>query len=147
MEGPETGFLVYFILAGGWVKVGYTEDVRERMKQLQTGNPFDLDLLLTLDFASESSARKAERKYRDWLGQDSVVSREWVSVERFVRCTPLRFRTAAEIVADFPSRKDLIDSALISRGYRRVTRLRLASTDLSYWKPVSKPIPVTGFLF
>lgn len=123
MEGPDIGYLVYFIRAGSWVKVGYTENVRERARQLQTGNPLQLDVMLTLPFESERSARKAERDYRNWLGANTAVSGEWVFVENDTTFNPIRLRHIRDIVAEHVPRKDLIDSVIESRGFRRVRNL------------------------
>lgn len=47
---------VYFALCGGFVKIGHTFDVTERMATLQTGNPHEIVLL-----ASVAGTRRSEQ--------------------------------------------------------------------------------------
>lgn len=42
--------ILYFIACGEYaVKIGFTEDIQQRMKSFQTGNPYDLKLLYMID--------------------------------------------------------------------------------------------------
>ena len=51
---------IYFIKCGDFVKIGKAKDVAARMKDLQIGNPYPLELLITIkeDFISEKDVHK-----------------------------------------------------------------------------------------
>lgn len=40
--------MIYFIQAGGFVKIGSTSDLAERLRTLQCANPMDLKVLATI---------------------------------------------------------------------------------------------------
>ena len=88
---------VYFITDGhGHIKIGKADDTYQRIKELQTGNPYKLTFLLTVFMNSISDAFELEQKlhakfakYRmegEWFEAGPVlelIDDETVSIGRF----------------------------------------------------------------
>jgi hypothetical protein len=71
-DGAETGSICYFIGSeAGPVKIGYSGDVRERLRRLQHGSPYRLRVLATAD---GGAAR--ERAYH-WQFRSAWSHGEW----------------------------------------------------------------------
>lgn len=68
----DTGF-IYFIQCQdtGPVKIGYTKNVKRRRNELQTGNPYELKILLSID-GSELWEKDLHYHFRDLL-----IRNEW----------------------------------------------------------------------
>ena len=63
--------MVYFIRQGEFIKIGFTESPRNRLSQLQTANPTNLEVLLIID-----GERDLEAKYHK-LFKDHAHRGEW----------------------------------------------------------------------
>jgi hypothetical protein len=74
VKASATGtHLVYFVQSKqGLVKIGYTQNLKNRMAGLGAGRV----LLRTIGFPSKAQALQAERAYHLWLGRDNSHS-EW----------------------------------------------------------------------
>jgi len=78
-----TGPLVYF-LGGvpGFVKIGFTADLQDRVRQLQPGSPFPLELLAHVAGASWAEERAyhrrfhAHRHYGEWFARAPEIEAE-----------------------------------------------------------------------
>ena len=71
---------VYFIRCGDYVKIGRSTNVRARLSELQTGNPYDLRLLATIPggYPLESSLRSrfsGEHHRGEWFYYSTSVRR------------------------------------------------------------------------
>jgi hypothetical protein len=57
---------IYFLHAGNYIKIGYSQDIHKRIKQLQTGSPFKLRLVLAIEggVKLEKQLHKKFNKYR-----------------------------------------------------------------------------------
>ena len=78
----QVGHFVYAISDGEWTKIGYSNNVRKRMRQLQTSNPRSLECVGASAFDTERQARAYERKVR-WLLRkhfNAQVRGEWINV-------------------------------------------------------------------
>ena len=78
---------VYFIQAGvnGAIKIGYTDNVGKRLKQIQTGNPHKLNLLKVVNggFDVESSIHKLFSEYRlegEWFTPSREIM-EYIDID------------------------------------------------------------------
>lgn len=119
MNGPDTGHVVYFAGAGQFVKVGYSANVLERMRDLQTSNPEKIVLLYTIGYESGAEARRDERYWRQQLKNVGREARgEWVGLPLLVRdYSKMRVYTIAELMAlPRASRKELIAEAIRTYG-------------------------------
>lgn len=58
--------MIYFITDGRYTKIGKADDPEKRLKELQTGNPFPLTLIKSIDgsFEEESNIHKSLSIYR-----------------------------------------------------------------------------------
>jgi hypothetical protein len=71
--------VIYFILAGHkTVKIGYSADPNVRLKDLATGNPFELKLLGTMpgQFATEKELHRIFDRFRlqgEWFRYDGQL--------------------------------------------------------------------------
>lgn len=63
--------MIYFIQAGKYVKIGYSKDPSQRLKELQTSNPVKLKLLAILPgwYTTEAEFHRVFARFR--------VNREW----------------------------------------------------------------------
>lgn len=91
------GSYVYFLTDDhGHIKIGKTNDMLTRMKELQTGNPYKLRILLTVGMRNEQEAFELEqtlhkefRKARmegEWFHAEPIVeflSQDKIEVKNF----------------------------------------------------------------
>ena len=63
--------MVYFIRQGEFIKIGFTESPLNRLSQLQTANPNNLEVLLIID-----GGRELEVKYHE-LFKEHIYRGEW----------------------------------------------------------------------
>lgn len=58
--------MIYFIRAKRHLKIGYSKDPYKRLKELQTGNPIKLEMLLVMEggFETEKALHDYYSKYR-----------------------------------------------------------------------------------
>ncbi len=74
---------VYIIQSGfkekAPVKVGMSDDPNKRIKQLQTGNPLELRLLLSIKCTSRDHAYNLERTLHTLLSSNNIMN-EWFSI-------------------------------------------------------------------
>lgn len=68
---PDAPGLVYFLYCGGYIKIGYTTDIRQRLNDFHTHSPMPVTLLLTIRGRPED-----ELSYHEMFGADRV-RREW----------------------------------------------------------------------
>lgn len=68
--------VIYFVRAGGSVKIGCAGDVQKRMRELQTGNPYTLELLLTLPGSQEEEFTLHQQFAAD------LIRGEWFQLSR-----------------------------------------------------------------
>ena len=74
--------MVYFILCNNeFVKIGYSANVEQRLKQLQTGNPYPLKLLLVLKGLKDTE----KGIHEEFSG--SRVNGEWFRYKSMLRYT------------------------------------------------------------
>jgi predicted GIY-YIG superfamily endonuclease len=118
------GQLVYFLVCGDWLKVGYSNDLPNRLKALQTSNAHPITLLMTIRFDSEKEARRAEAEYRKWLSRGTETRGEWVKLEAdrigpLARLlVPVRLVSLREFLRDPPTIRDIILESIADRGLR-----------------------------
>jgi predicted GIY-YIG superfamily endonuclease len=117
VDGPDTGHVVYFVRAGDWMKVGYSKDVYARVRELQVGNPYPVDIVFTLGFAERAEALRAETAWFKDLSAHTARRGEWLRLESF-RPLPRKPMTVGELIALESSNRDVLDDALRSRGFR-----------------------------
>jgi hypothetical protein len=67
---------VYFLRAQEFIKVGYATNIRQRMRWLQTGFPFELELLAFIPCANVQRAKALERELHQRLASERVRG-EW----------------------------------------------------------------------
>lgn len=67
---------VYFIKCKEFVKIGHTTNVRQRVMEMQTANPYDLELILLIHYDSRIRAVKDERRLHITY-KDHRVRGEW----------------------------------------------------------------------
>ena len=86
---------VYFIRCGP-VKIGRTTDLMNRLKDLQVGNPYELNILFTLPCSSLEHSMKLERFLHRQLYNKFHVRGEWFIVDSRVSITKLidKFNTS-----------------------------------------------------
>lgn len=78
IDYEKNKFRVYFILAHCWVKIGYSEDVEQRLATFQTGCPYEMRIHFTLPCESEAHARDLERTLHDLFKKRGAHHRgEW----------------------------------------------------------------------
>ena len=72
---------VYFITDNhGHIKIGKTDDTYKRLKELQTGNPYKLSILLTIMMTSVNDAFSLEQELHQ-LFKDYRLEGEWFEAE------------------------------------------------------------------
>lgn len=69
---------LYFILSGEYIKIGRSNNVSKRLKQLSTGNPNNLTLLLKIENKGclEKYIHKAFKKYKhnkEWYNDNARI--------------------------------------------------------------------------
>ena len=70
------GYFLYFIKAGKFVKIGVAKDISRRIKELQTGNPHELQLIHAEWFTDKYAALDAEKKLHAHFRDIQTVG-EW----------------------------------------------------------------------
>lgn len=91
---------VYFIRCGvkmkDPVKIGRTTDISVRMKDLQVGNPYELNLLFTLPCVSLKHSMKLERFLHRQLYNTNHIRGEWFLIDDKVNIPKLleKFNTS-----------------------------------------------------
>lgn len=67
--------MIYFLKANDKVKIGYADDPSKRIPEIQTSNPFELEVFLIIDgnYDKESELHKRFQKHR--------TSGEWFELE------------------------------------------------------------------
>ncbi len=67
--------MIYFLKANDKVKIGYADDPSKRIPEIQTSNPYELEVLLIIDgnYDKESELHKRFEKHR--------TSGEWFELE------------------------------------------------------------------
>ena len=72
---------VYFITDGhGHIKIGKADDTYQRLKELQTGNPYKLSFLLTVMLDSVSDAFDLEQRLHSKFSEYRMEG-EWFEAE------------------------------------------------------------------
>ena len=73
---------LYFIKSGNYVKIGYTRSIKDRLNQLQSGNPNELKLIFLLDDAKDLEIPlhkffKGKNKHQrgEWFIYDELTER------------------------------------------------------------------------
>ena len=81
----KTTHYVYLIQSGDMkispVKVGYSKNPEARLKQLQTGNPVELKLIMKLICDDENHARNLEKSLHEMLSTQNVYL-EWYKLKK-----------------------------------------------------------------
>lgn len=77
---------VYFMQAGDYIKIGYSATIHKRVKQLQTGCPYELKLLLALKgtLSTEKAFHKRfqeERYNNEWFNYSFRI-REFIESQK-----------------------------------------------------------------
>lgn len=88
---------VYLITNGKEYKIGKTDNVSNRIKQLQTGNPYKLELLGIIECESSSEAYMVEKELHTKY-KDVAAIGEWFDLEITHICDiDSRFKSCEEI--------------------------------------------------
>ena len=58
--------MIYFIKSGNYVKIGYSKEPKQRLKELQTANPLKLTLMGTIPgtYSTEKALHSLYNKYK-----------------------------------------------------------------------------------
>lgn len=122
MEGPTNGHVVYFIACGYFVKVGYSSNVLDRIAKMQTANPQELFLVMTIGYPNQADARAGESRWRSRLTACGKPARgEWVELEydvvgrALLRIQPLKGVHISDIVGRHTTNAGLLEEALSGR--------------------------------
>ena len=78
---------VYFILAGDRIKIGYSQDPRKRLLDMQVGSPVELTLLHVISCPTRSHQRLVERQLHEKFAALRVHG-EWfraAGIQAYVR--------------------------------------------------------------
>jgi hypothetical protein len=79
-------YCVYFIRCGSKesdpVKIGRTSNLEMRIKELQVGNPYELDLLFKLDCESNEQAKMLERFLHRQMYRMYHLRGEWFKIDK-----------------------------------------------------------------
>ena len=62
----KTNLYVIQAVNGGPIKIGIADSINERVKQLQTGNPYELNVVDFIDNVSPSLEARLHKKYKDY---------------------------------------------------------------------------------
>jgi len=73
---------LYFIQAGDAIKIGITNNISARMREVQVGNPFKVTLLYSIPF-EEENARRAESTIHELFNKTNL-SGEWFQANQFI---------------------------------------------------------------
>lgn len=78
-------FLIYFIRCGKYIKIGYSSNPEQRLKELQVGNPHKLKLVNTMpgDSKTELSLHKlydSKRVHGEWFRYEGDLKRSIISI-------------------------------------------------------------------
>ena len=81
---------VYFISCGELMKIGVANNVPNRLKQLQTSNPLEMQIFHVIPFNSRKEAFEEEwrlhSKYAlcrvngEWFDKETIISEEFISI-------------------------------------------------------------------
>lgn len=81
---------VYLLKCEEWVKIGYSKDYKKRLKQIQGGLPFEVEVIKTFKFPSSSIALGFEKICHKAMAEIGVKRKlEWfkVSAESAINIT------------------------------------------------------------
>ena len=105
---------LYIVQSGAWFKIGYAENVSDRLVSLQSGNPMKLELYASYDFdTARFHARYYESKLHEIFKRQRGIS-EWFllssddldTIHRYCLAqgaTPLRWVKADEAQSSEPN--------------------------------------------
>lgn len=74
-------YCVYFITDGNYIKIGVAASLPNRMKQLQTGNPRELEALYVIEELSQKEALKDEKILHNYFS-DKQTFGEWYDIKQ-----------------------------------------------------------------
>ena len=73
-------WIVYFISDGEFVKIGVTNNIKERLSDLQVGNARKLTVMLEIWVVSKKAAHEVEWKLHS-LFSDYLMNGEWFDIQ------------------------------------------------------------------
>ena len=77
-------YLLYLITDGKFHKIGITNrSIQARIKQLQTGNPYELKLIKVVNCGSEKHAQEMEKFYHNKYYEYRMQG-EWFDFKKFI---------------------------------------------------------------
>jgi hypothetical protein len=88
---------VYFVKAFGKpprMKIGKAADVEQRIRELQTGCPYELKLMATIKCRSDQHAFQVERLAHEFF-KEFRTRGEWFKCTDYVVCKAFEFETVA----------------------------------------------------
>ena len=99
--------MIYFIKQGQYVKIGYTENLSRRVKELQTASPQPLKVLLTIP-----GSRETEKALHSFFSSKRVNG-EWLHYGSLNKVDTLANITEAadRKYSDITNLKELIDNS------------------------------------
>lgn len=72
----NVGHVVYFIKCNEFTKIGYTNNIQERMTVLQVGNPYELEIVDLIECDTQLQAQQLEKELHTRY-QASHIRGEW----------------------------------------------------------------------
>ena len=125
---------VYVIRDGDYAKVGIARDALERVAQLQTGNPRDLEVIYTVDVGAEFAGR-VEQVAHGWLRRKYEHARgEWFIATNLQAKKAIK--RAIEIIAEMDN--DNTPTPEVDAAIEQMKELRHART-YDEWLKISDP--------
>jgi hypothetical protein len=114
---PKPGFL-YFIQVGdetGPIKIGHSANVEDRLRSLQTGNPYPVRLLGHFKFETPEAAANFEQRLQLEVFWDLRIRGEWF------HCDPRILRLIRSM--------QMIEASAKADGSERPMRIRSINDD------------------
>lgn len=78
----KMNYCVYFITDGDYIKIGIAASLPNRMKQLQTGNPRQLEALYVIEEPNQRQALNDERMLHKYFSTAQTFG-EWFDIKRY----------------------------------------------------------------
>ena len=127
-QTPSKKSFVYVVRAGTGsrspIKVGVADDVQKRMKQLQTGNPKELILVMHFECDDRAHAFRLEKTIHDILKGQRLWG-EWFSVSKSKVMKLLNSMGNRDDIDSIVKKMDLFDRAGVNITKKDVASVKL----------------------